>query len=196
MKSFVKMPFQGKVESLLTCEDSSQSIVSQSADRIEASLAGIPGDTHSGITRAACTRYPYLYETGAEIRNSRQLTVLSSEELAEIAAGLEIDELPAGWLGANIELSGIPSLTLLPPSTRLVFSSKATLVVDLENRPCIYPAKVIEGHHPKKGRRFIKQALHRRGITAWVEREGAIECGDSVEVFFPEQHRHPLQNSE
>lgn len=181
---------------LLSCADSSQSIVSIPLERVDAGFAGFPGDTHSGLTRAACTRFPYLYEEGAEIRNSRQLTIVSSEELYEIAAGLEIDELPAAWLGANIELCGIPSLSLLPPSTRLVFASKATLVVDLENRPCIYPAKVIDSHHPGKGRRFIRQAMHKRGITAWVEREGVIECGDLVEVYFPEQFPHPLQHLE
>jgi len=193
MKNFSQMPFQGTVRALLTCADSTQSIESIPVDQVEATYAGFPGDTHSGLTRAACTRFPYLYAEGTEIKNTRQLTVIGSEELAEIASALDIETLQPGWLGANIELEGIPSLTLLPPGSRLVFSSKATLVVDIENRPCVYPAQIIDQHYPGKGRKFVKQAMHRRGITAWVEREGSMQCGDTVDVFFPEQPLHPLQ---
>lgn len=192
MPSFYKAPFQGTVQNIFSCVDSTTSIVSEVIDRVNLSYEGIPDDTHSGLTRAACTRFPYLYKKGVEIRNTRQLSIISSEELAEIAAGLELDVLPAGWLGANIELSGIPSLTLLPPSSRLVFSSKATIVVDIENRPCVYPAKIIDSYYPGKGKKFIKTAKNKRGITAWVEREGLIEPGDSVEVFVPDQPSHPL----
>lgn len=194
MKNFSKMPFEGTVRSLLTCEDSNQSIVSVPVGKVEATYAGFPDDTHSGLTRAACSRFPYLYAEGTEIKNARQLTVVATEELAEIATALDIEQLQAGWVGANIELEGIPSLTLLPPGSRLVFSSKATLVVDIENRPCVYPAQIINQHYPGKGRKFVKQAMHLRGITAWVEREGTIQCGDSVDVFFPEQPLHPLQS--
>lgn len=194
MRNFRLMPFQGVVKRLLTCEDSRQSIVSMPLERVEATLAGFPGDTHNGLTRSACTRFPYLYEEGAEIRNSRQLSIVSSEELSEIARAMNIGELQADWLGANIELEGIPSLTLLPPSTRLVFSSKATLVVDLENRPCVYPAQIIDQHFPGKGRKFVKQAMHKRGVTTWVEREGSMITGDTVTVLFPDQPRHPLQS--
>jgi hypothetical protein len=128
MPCFYKAPFQGIVQNIFSCEDSSASIVSHVIDRVDLSFEGFPGDTHSGLTRAACSRFPYLYKKGVEIRNSRQLTLISTEELAEIAAGLELDLLPAGWLGVNIELSGIPSLTLLPPSSRLVFNGKATKI--------------------------------------------------------------------
>lgn len=194
MKNFSKMPFQGTVRGLLACEDSNQSIVSHNIDKVEATYAGFPGDTHSGLTRAACSRFPYLYAEGTEIKNTRQLTVVATEELAEIATALDIEQLQAGWVGANIELEGIPSLTLLPPGSRLVFSSKATLVVDIENRPCVYPAQIIDQHYPGKGRKFVKQAMHLRGITAWVEREGSIACGDCVDAFFPDQPLHPLQS--
>ena len=193
MQNFRHMPFQGVIRSLLTCEDSSQSIVSKPLNSVFATLEGFPQDTHSGLTRKACTRFPYLYPEGTLISNSRQLTIVSTEEMNEIGNDMDIDELQPAWLGANIELEGIPSLTLLPPSTRLVFSSKATLVVDLENRPCIYPAQIIDQHYPGKGRKFIKKAMHKRGVTAWVEREGSLQCGDSVEVFFPQQALHPLQ---
>lgn len=195
-KCFERISCQGRVQNLFSCEDSNVSIVSHVIDRVELSFEGFPGDTHSGLTRVACTRFPNLYKAGSVIRNSRQLTIVSSQELAEIATGLDIDYLPGGWLGANIELSGIPGLTLLPPSTRLVFSGKATIVVDIENWPCIYPAQIIDSFHSGKGRGFIKNARHKRGVTAWVEREGLIQLGDNVDVFFPQQAAHPLQSSD
>ncbi len=193
MQNFRHMPFKGVVRSLLTCEDSSQSIVSNPLDSVFVSFEGFPQDTHSGLTRKACTRFPNLYPEGTLISNSRQLTIVSTEELNEIARSMEIDLLEPGWLGANIELESIPDITLLPPSTRLVFSSKATLVVDIENRPCAYPAQIIDQHYPGKGRKFVKRAMHKRGITVRVEREGNLQCGDSVDVFFPQQALHPMQ---
>jgi hypothetical protein len=194
MKNHSHMSFQGVVKSLLSCLDNSQSIESKPVQSFSLNYAGIPGDCHSGQTRKACSRFPYLYEKGTEISNSRQLSIVSSTELREIAEAMEIETILPGWLGANIEIDGIPDLTLLPPSTRLVFKSKAIVVVDLENRPCVYPALIIDQHYPGKGRKFVRKALHKRGVTGWVEREGDIQCGDSVDVFFPHQPLHPLQN--
>ncbi len=193
MQNFRHMHFKGVIRSLLTCDGNGGSIASKPLKSVYAALEGFPEDTHSGLTRKACTRFPYLYSEGTVISNSRQLSIVSTEELSEIAEAMEILELLPGWLGANIELEGIPNLTLMPPSTRLVFDSKATLVVDLENRPCSYPAQIINQHFPGKGRKFVKQAMHKRGITARVEREGSLQCGDCVEVFFPQQALHPLQ---
>lgn len=193
MQNHRNMPFQGVVKRLLFCEDSSQSIASQPVNSIDLNYAGIPGDTHSGLTRKACSRFTYLYNKGTEIRNCRQVSIVSCEELQQIADAMGISEIQPEWLGANIQIEGIPDLSLLPPSTRLVSSSKATLVVDLENRPCIYPARIIDQHYPGKGRKFVRKALHKRGVTAWVEREGSIKVGDSIDVFFPQQPLHPMQ---
>ncbi len=193
-KSYREMPWEGVVKTLLACADSSESIVSEALPRLDLTFAGIEGDTHAGLTRSACSRFPYLYAKGTELRNTRQLTLVSSEELGEIAAAMEIENLEPGWLGANIEVEGIPQLTLLPPSSRLVFASGATIVVDIENRPCAYPAQVIDGHYPGKGRKFIRAAMHRRGLTAWVEREGSVAPGDNIRVFFPDQSPHPDQH--
>ena len=192
-KSYREMAYEGVVKSLLACSDSSRSIVSEALPRADLTFAGIEGDTHAGQTRRACSRFPYLYPKGTELRNTRQLTLVSTEELGEIAAAMEIEQVLPGWLGANIEVGGIPQLTLLPPSSRLVFPSGATLVVDIENRPCAYPAQVIDGHYPGTGRRFIRAAMHRRGLSAWVEREGAVAPGDRIGVFFPDQAPHPDQ---
>jgi hypothetical protein len=53
--------------------------------------------------------------TGTVIRNTRQFTMLSLEELAEIAYAMQIPEVLPEWAGANLAIQGIPNLTMLPP---------------------------------------------------------------------------------
>ena len=132
-----------------------------------------------------------VYPEGTRIRNTRQISIVSQEELSLIAEGMEIDRVEPEWLGANLLVAGIPSFTLLPPSTRLLFDSGACLVVDMENEPCAYPAKEIQKVYAGKGRLFIKNARLRRGLTAWVEKEGAIADGDSIRLFMPDQPAWP-----
>ena len=194
-----KTDLTGVVEEILFCRDSVASIVSEDASvnaegetgEVFVSLEGLPGDTHAGLTRPSCVRVKELYPEGTEIRNTRQITVVSQEEMATIADKLGIDTLPPAWLGANLMLSGIPHLTLLPPSSRLQFSSGLTLVVDLENMPCIFPARVIDEYHPGKGSKFVTKAKHLRGFTAWVERPGTVKPGDTVAVHVPGQAPYP-----
>ncbi len=191
MSVLKKFTHTARIEGLFSCSDSTRSIVSEPVTEAMLEFEGIEGDCHSGINRAACTRFQELYEPGVSISNSRQLTIVSVEELTEIATDLSLDTLPPTWLGANISLSGIPSLTLLPPSSRLKFPSGAVVVVDLENKPCVYPAKIIESFHPGQGKRFIAAANQRRGFTARVERPGMIGIGDQVEVYIPSQLPYP-----
>jgi hypothetical protein len=81
--------------------------------------------------------------------------------------------------------SGIPDLATLPPSTRMMFSSGATLIVDLENAPRGDPADLIESHFPGCGLAFPKLAQHKGGLVAWVERQGEIAVGDEIVLFAP-----------
>ena len=127
------------------------------------------------------------YPRDTPIRNVRQLTLLSVEELADIAAIMGIPEVKPEWVGANIVTSGIPDLTLLPPSSRLQFPSGATIVVDMENEPCRYPAEIIARHNPGQKVGFVKAAKHKRGITAWVEREGDVALHDEITIWIPPQ---------
>jgi MOSC domain-containing protein YiiM len=123
-------------------------------------------------------------------RNSRQVSILSEEELAEVAAALGIPQLKPAWLGANLLLSGIPSLTLLPPSTWLRFPQDAALVFTAGNSPCTDTGQAIQDQNPTvRGltTRFPQVAVHKRGIVAWVERPGKIAPGDSVRVEVPDQ---------
>ncbi|MCV6591619.1 MAG: sulfurase, partial [Silicimonas sp.] len=111
----------------------------------------------------------------------------SAEELARIADTLDLDEIDPAWLGATIVLDGIPDFSHVPPSARLQAASGTTLVVDMQNRPCQFPAASIEAVHPGQGKGFIKAAKGLRGVTAWVEREGELTLGEEMRLHIPDQ---------
>ncbi len=196
MSTFSEAPFSGEVLKTLVMPvgtNTEETIASEATDgRVEVGFEGFAGENHSGLNRNACVRVKDLYKEGARIRNTRQISIVSDEELTLIAQGMEIDHIEPEWLGANLLIAGIPHFTLLPPSSRLLFSSGACLVVDMENQPCAYPAKEIQKVYPGKGRLFIKNARQRRGVTAWVEKEGAIADGDSIRVYVPSQPPWPV----
>lgn len=158
-------------------------LVSARVARATVMFGGFEGDKHAGWTRRADARVPW-YRRGTIIRNERQVSLVSSEELAQIALALGVPEVRAEWLGANLELSGVPALTLLAPRTRLVFSSGAVLTVEGENMPCRGPGRAIQQALGIRGieTRFPKAALHLRGIVATVERPGEIAERDAVSL--------------
>ena len=153
----------------------------------ELTFAGIAGEAHGGVTRPSCSRVQAQHPKGTEIRNVRQLSVLSAEEIAAIAGAMGVDALDPAWLGASLVIEGIPDFSHVPPSSRLQAPSGATLVIDMENRPCQLPARVIEGHRPGRGKLFKPAAEGRRGVTAWVEREGRIALDDVLRLHIPDQ---------
>ena len=178
----------GKVEAVYLC-DIPKSLASTRKDSIQAELEGLPGDRHFGYTVPSNGRYPE-YTRGTMIANSRQVSIISVEEMRMVADEIGIPQIQAEWLGANLLLSGIPRLTLLPPSSRLFFESGAVLVVQGENDPCNGPGDLIQENFPEKKRlspAFIIAALHRRGIVAWVERAGSIRSGEMVTAQIAEQ---------
>ncbi len=181
---------RGAVTSLCIHTAGSDDITTVKKNSVTVSFTGFDGDTHSGLTRASCVRVKRQYKPGTTIRNSRQVSIVSDEELAVIADRMDIPEVKPEWLGANLSLSGIPDFTQIPPATRLLFSGGVSLVIDVENEPCQYPADIIEAHYAKRGepgmgKSFVKNAIRVRGVTAWVEREGIIVSGDEVEVHSP-----------
>jgi hypothetical protein len=184
------LSFRGRVESLLARASRETGFVKNETAGLSLTFAG-PDDCHAGLTRKSDSRTLALYKRNIDIRNVRQLTILSVEELAHIAARLEIPEVKAEWLGANMVVSGIPDFTLLPPSTRLQFPSGATIVVDMENYPCSQIAKVVEQHHPGTQFKVVEASMHKRGVTAWVEREGAVKPGDSIKIVTPPNRPYP-----
>ena len=161
---------------------------SEPLETVDVTLDGFPGEDHGGATRPSCSRVLALYpKRGTEIRNTRQLSILSAEELDEIARTLNLEALSPDLLGASLVVSGLPDFSHIPPGTRLQAPSGATITVDLENGPCNFPAKEIEDTHPGHGKGFKAAAMGKRGVTAWIEREGRISLGDRLSVYIPDQ---------
>ena len=177
----------GHVEACLLSPDRTTGLEKSPTGSLTLTFDGITGDCHSGPTMLSDSRTLKQYPRGVPLKNRRQVSIVSVEEMADIADKLAIPALPPEWVGANLLVSGIPDLTVLPPSTRLMFSSGTTLIVDLENQPCKYPAEIIEKHYPGQGMAFVAMAKHKRGLVAWVEREGGISTGDSIRLFLPPQ---------
>lgn len=159
----------------------------QAVEQLDFSYAGVAGERHEGLTRTACVRLRNVHPQGVEMRNVRQVTVLSEEEMVQIADEMGIEALAPEHLGVSVVLRGIPDLTHLPPSSRLQGPDGLTLVVDLANPPCNLPAREIEADLPGHGSAFKAAAKGRRGITGWVERPGSLRLGRRMSLFVPDQ---------
>jgi MOSC domain-containing protein YiiM len=190
---------QGKV--IAVSSGGSEDLSKEAADAIEVGFAGIAGDGHAGASREAYAgeREP----AGTILRNDRQWSAVSAEELAEISQALDLAEaLKAATLGANLCLSGIPELSLLPRGTRFKFPSGAALVVEEYNPPCgDMGAQLALKHRRRDGSRlgdrdWLKPASGRRGLVGMVDVPGAIRVGDAVEVTVfeaPPIRRYPVE---
>ncbi|TPE53793.1 MOSC domain-containing protein [Amaricoccus solimangrovi] len=181
----------GRVVFLGVVPDRALSLRSVALERARARFDGLEGESHGGLTRASCSRVGQQYPKGTTIRNTRQISILSREEIAATASAIGLAELDPRLLGANIVFEGLPELTLLPPSSRLIFESGASLVIDMENGPCAFPAKEIEAEHPGHGVRWKSAAMGRRGVTAWVEAEGEIALHAIASLHCPPIRLYP-----
>ncbi|MDQ2092021.1 MOSC domain-containing protein [Marimonas arenosa] len=148
---------------------------------------GIVGEAHGGVTRPACSRVSAQHPRGTEIRNTGQLSIVSAEDLAAIADDCGLEAIDPAWLGASLVVRGIGDFSLVPPGSQLQGPDGASLVVDMENRPCIYPGQVIEAARPGHGKAFKRAADGRRGVTAWVERPGRMALGNTLRLHVPDQ---------
>jgi MOSC domain-containing protein YiiM len=167
----------------------------QPEESIEVNFDGIVGDKHAGFTKPADSRNTE-YRRGTEMRNDRQWSAVSSEELEVISERMGVPHIEPGWIGANLALSGIPNLTELPKGTKLVFPKDAVLLVEGENLPCVEPGEVIQSKYPDlkvNGKYFPRAARGRRGLVGVVERPGFINLQDkvTVKVYQPKLYSLP-----
>lgn len=191
MPLLTKLPLLGRAEILLQRASRETGFEKATTKRVMMRFEGPEGDCHAGMNRLSDSRTLQLYRRNTDIRNVRQVTILSVEELEATAGALGIPRIDPSWFGANLVVSGVPDFTLLLPSTRLQFPSGATLVVDMENLPCSQIAEAVALHHPDVQFQVVKAATHRRGVTAWVEREGGINVGDAMTVWLPPNRPYP-----
>jgi len=187
MAALVKTDFEAEVVWLGHVPAASGSLRARPVERLELGFDGLTGDRHGGAFRASCSRVLNLYPRDTKIRNVRQLSILSEEEMMRIAEGMGVERLDPALLGATVVLRGIPDFTHVPPSSRLQASEGLTLVVDMENLPCVLPGREIETEEPGRGAAFKPAAAGLRGVTAWVERLGTLALGDRLRLFIPAQ---------
>jgi hypothetical protein len=183
-------PFRlaGAVAGLYRTEDPARFGTSP-VETLALGFEGIAGDRHGSFTRKSGGREPW-YPRGTEMRNERQLSILSPDDLTGIATDMGIPEIKPEWMGGNILLTGIPRLTLLPPRTCLFFAGGVTLRIDGLNVPCRFSGRAIAAHHPEReglDLAFVAAARRRRGVVGWVEKPGVIAAGEAVEARVPEQ---------
>lgn len=145
-------------------------------------LDGIVGDRHRGFSKAADGRDRGVVR-GTPVRNWRQWSAVSIEELEIVAQRLGVDKIDPAWLGANLAFSGHAEFTKLPIGTRIWFPGGAVLSVEAENQPCLGPGKEIACHMPAvKAADFPKNALKLRGLVGVVFKAGAVELGDIARI--------------
>ena len=119
MPALRQSDFTARVTWLGRVTDRDASLRAETLEAVSLSYAGVPGEAHGGVTRPSCGRVAELYPKGTEIRNVRQLTILSAEELRAIADDMGVDWFDPAWAGASMVVEGIPDFSHLPPSARL-----------------------------------------------------------------------------
>ena len=172
------------VESVLLA-DTPGTFVTRRVDQVTLDLAGIPGDYHYGLTRLSGAREP-MYPRGTQIRNRRQISIVSVEECDQLAQQLGLEVVLPEWLGANLLIQGLSNLTQLTTGSRLLLPSGAGLVCEGENAPCRHPGKIIQAlypTHPNLISRFVSIAQKRRGIVCSIECPGTIVQGDTLRIL-------------
>lgn len=177
----------GKIVGLYTTPHADD-FVTELRDRLEFSGEGIPNDRHAGFMRLSGGREKKQYPKGTEIRNNRQWSAVSVEEMAEVAKSMGLEKVHPEWLGANLLVSGIPHWSDIPPMALLkIFQADAegsVLVNYGQNKPCLHPHKAMETALGQKlDVPFTKAAVQTRGLVGWVEKPGIAYVGDRLEVW-------------
>ena len=188
---FQVSPIFGKVSRLLVNE-LKDDFVTSPVGELKITFEGFPDERHRGNSRLSGGREKKQYPPGTRIRNNRQWSALSEEELIVIAGNMGVREIKPGWLGANIIFEGIPHFSKLPPLSHIIInpdsSDFVSLVVFEENGPCKYPNEVIARYTGKYlwNCSFMVAAKGLRGLVGWVDRPGVIRVGDRVKVLVAE----------
>jgi hypothetical protein len=172
---------EGRVEGVYAATGAD--FVTSAREALTLTYEGIPDDVHSGLYRKSGVREPW-YPRGTPMRNERQLSILSAEEMAEISTTLGLEEMKPEWIGGNILIAGVPDLSLLPPRSILMFESGAAVRIDGDNGPCRTAGRSIAAAVGRSELElgFVKAAKHQRGLVGWVECEGTVSPGDSVRI--------------
>ncbi len=186
MKFIKKTEWVGEIIAVLRSETKG-SLHSTAYETLEFADGGVVGDKHFGFTMKSSVRELSQYPRGTVIRNNRQWSAVSEEELADIASKMGVSAIKPEWIGANLLIKGIPNLTKLPPLSMLTIrpdsKDRVVLIVCGDNKPCkIAHQKIVEylGFEPTVG--FVQAAFGQRGLVGWIEKAGNISVGDKAIV--------------
>ncbi len=131
------------------------------------------------------------------MRNDRQVSMLSVEELAEIAEAMGLDAVAPELVGANIVVEGLAGFSRIPAGAHLAFGGTwggqgrfdggCILKVEAYNNPCRNPGRRLAAAHgrPELEFGFVKAARSLRGLVLSVSLPGVIRAGDAVVVVPP-----------
>src|SRR5262249_47852176 len=129
-KAPVSMKLIATVEAL-SIRDQNDEAPRQGCTVIELTLEGIVGDVNYGFTRPAARR-DRGNPSGTPVRNWRQWSAVSLEELQAVAQQMGLSALDPCLLSANITFSGVKDFTRLPRGTQISFAGGAILTVEEE----------------------------------------------------------------
>lgn len=177
--------YRGRVEALLVTP---KMMPGNKVDEIEVTWDGFTGDKHFGLIMKS-NSYQKAYPKGTEVRNVRQISIVSVEELAQVAKAMDLPNIDPSWVGANMLVSGIPELTQLPKGSRMYFDNGVGLVIEGENLPCTTAGGSLQRQFPDRPEittSFPKKAIGKRGLVAWVERPGRLVKSEGVLVRLAE----------
>lgn len=182
------MTYTGVLSGIFIASDPN-SLVSRRVSSVRVLENGLEGDKHQGWFRKADARARH-YPKGTRIWNSRQISIVSEEELALIAKDLGVERVESEWLGANMCLRGVSDVSLLPPRTKIFIPSDdggpdVGLYITAPNKPRVGPGEVIQLNNPHiqgLAVQFPKVAMNKRGVVAVVECRGVVREGTTVSV--------------
>lgn len=173
--------YRGRVETILITPEF---MPGTPVDEVKVAWEGFSGDKHYGLTmKAGSSQEPY--PKGTEVRNVRQISIVSVEELKQVAQAMDLPAIEPAWVGANLMISGIPRLTQLPSGSRLYFDNGVGLVIEGENLPCTTAGGSLQQQFPNRPEIttiFPKKAIGKRGLVGWVERPGKLTKGEGFLV--------------
>lgn len=195
------MSFQvGLLRKVFTCASDigdGAAFPTEEAGELALTLNGIPGDRHEGPLRKANARQPWL-PRGLPMRNDRQLSALSVEDLGKIAGTLDLPSVDPRLLGANLLIEGLPDFSLIGAGAHLCFGGEwggegrfdgsAILKVEAYNHPCRGPGRKLAAAHgrPDLEFAFVRAARSLRGLVLSVSLPGVIKPDAPVVLVPPE----------
>jgi MOSC domain-containing protein YiiM len=104
--------------------------------------------------------------------SKRQITLMEREQIAEHAATLGLESIPAGAVRSNIETSGIDLVSLIGKEVEI---GEAILLLYGPRDPCEQMDAICQG---------LRELMmnNRQGVLAQVIRSGKIQIGDRISV--------------